>query len=231
MIPIEEIRTVSVGMPDTFEYRVFFEHDSKIISPFHDIPLQSRGDTYNFICEIPRGTNAKLEISKEEKFNPIKQDVKKGQLRFISYGNYPFHYGAFPQTWEDPKHIFEEIGYPGDDDPMDVCEIGSQDFATGQVVSVKLLGCLAMIDDDETDWKMIVIAESDPLASKVHDIDDVERELPGCLNELREWFRLYKVPEGKGHMKFGLDEKFQNKAYAVDVINKASNLWSNEYKK
>ncbi len=35
------------------------------------------------IVEVPRWTNAKMEISKEEPFNPIKQDVKKGKLRFV----------------------------------------------------------------------------------------------------------------------------------------------------
>lgn len=28
------------------------------------------------VVEIPKGTQPKMEISKEEKFNPIKQDVK-----------------------------------------------------------------------------------------------------------------------------------------------------------
>ena len=30
------------------------------------------------VVEIPRYTNAKMEICKEEPMNPIKQDVKKG---------------------------------------------------------------------------------------------------------------------------------------------------------
>jgi inorganic pyrophosphatase len=30
----------------------------------------------NMLIEIPKGTNPKLEISKEEFLNPIKQDVK-----------------------------------------------------------------------------------------------------------------------------------------------------------
>ena len=25
-----------------------------------------------------------------------------------------FNYGAFPQTWEDPKHVSEDTGCPGD---------------------------------------------------------------------------------------------------------------------
>ena len=40
----------------------------------------------------------------------------------------------------------------------------------GDVLEVKVLGTLAMIDDRETDWKLIVIDVSDPLAGEVrHD--------------------------------------------------------------
>ena len=58
----------------------------------HDIPLVSaqhsggaNGTVYNMVVEIPRWSNAKLEICKEELFNPIKQDTKKGKLRFVRY--------------------------------------------------------------------------------------------------------------------------------------------------
>ena len=55
------------------------------------------------MIEIPRDTKAKLEISKEEEFNPIKQDVKAGKLRFVEGppsrpGGYMWNYGAFPQV-------------------------------------------------------------------------------------------------------------------------------------
>lgn len=35
------------------------------------------------IVEVPRWTNAKMEISKDETMNPILQDTKKGKLRFV----------------------------------------------------------------------------------------------------------------------------------------------------
>ena len=54
------------------------------------------------IVEVPRWTNAKMEISKEELFNPIKQDIKKGKLRFVRncfpHHGYIWNYGAFPQV-------------------------------------------------------------------------------------------------------------------------------------
>jgi len=54
------------------------------------------------IVEIPRWSNAKKEISKEDDYNPIKQDIKKGKLRFVRncfpHHGYPFTYGALPQV-------------------------------------------------------------------------------------------------------------------------------------
>ena len=42
------------------------------------------------------------QISKEETLNPIKQDIKKGKLRFVRncfpHKGYLWNYGAFPQV-------------------------------------------------------------------------------------------------------------------------------------
>ena len=52
-------------------------------SPFHDIPAyaDTENKIYNMVVEVPRWTNAKMEIATAEKMNPIKQDVKK--VRFL----------------------------------------------------------------------------------------------------------------------------------------------------
>ena len=59
----------------------------------------------------------------------------------------------------------------------------------GDVLAVKVLGTLAMIDDGEADWKMIVIDVDDPLAASLNNLEDVEKEMPGFLAATREWFR------------------------------------------
>lgn len=63
----------------------------------------------------------------------------------------------------------------GDNDPVDVVEIGSQQLAMGGVYKVKPLGVYAMIDEGEVDWKIVAINADDPKADKVNDIADVER--------------------------------------------------------
>jgi hypothetical protein len=120
------------GERATLQFRVnyYYKQPSgalKPLSPWHDIPLCCVGDMdngsqlFNFICEIPKWTRAKFEIATGEIFNPIKQDVKNGALRYLRYGDQMFNYGAMPQTWEDPKHISDETGLKGDNDPIGSC--------------------------------------------------------------------------------------------------------------
>ena len=54
---------------------------------------------------------------------------------------------------------------------------------------VKVLGIMALLDEGETDWKVLVVDVNDPLASKLNDIEDVERHLPGLIRATNEWFR------------------------------------------
>lgn len=56
-----------------------------------------------------------------------------------------------------------------------------------------MLGIMALLDEGETDWKVLVIDVNDPLAPKLNDIEDVERHLPGLCRATNEWFRIYKV--------------------------------------
>ncbi|KAJ5153352.1 Inorganic pyrophosphatase [Penicillium canariense] len=220
-----------IAQPHTLEHRVYIEKDGVPVSPFHDIPLYAdEGQTVlNMVVEIPRWTNAKQEISKDEFLNPIKQDTKKGKLRFVRncfpHKGYLWNYGAFPRTWEDPNAIHPETKAKGDNDPLDVCEIGELVAYPGQVKQVKVLGVMALIDEEETDWKIIVIDINDPLASKLHDIEDVERHLPGLMRATNEWFRIYKIPDGKPENQFAFSGECKNKKYAEEVIKECSDAW------
>ncbi|KAI1094148.1 inorganic pyrophosphatase [Rostrohypoxylon terebratum] len=220
-----------VAAPNTLEHRVYIEKDGVPISAFHDVPLYANPEqtVLNMIVEIPRWTNAKLEISKDELLNPIKQDIKKGKLRYVRncfpHKGYLWNYGAFPQTWEDPNSIHPETKAKGDNDPLDVCEIGELVGYPGQVKQVKVLGVMALLDEEETDWKVIVVDVNDPLAPKLNDVEDVERHLPGLLRATNEWFRIYKIPDGKPENQFAFTGECKNKAYAFDVIRECSEAW------
>lgn len=122
---------------------------------------------------------------------------------------------GFLQTWEDPNVVHPETKARGDNDPLDVCEIGELVGYCGQVKQVKVLGVMALLDEEETDWKVIVIDINDPLAPKLNDIEDVERHLPGLLRATNEWFRIYKIPDGKPENQFAFSGECKNKKYVM----------------
>lgn len=232
--------TVSKGAPASADYRLFIKnHDGNIISPFHDIPLIASNDKgltlYNMVVEIPRWTQAKMEIATKEPHNPIKQDTKKGVLRYVRncfpYHGYIWNYGALPQTWENPEFVDSHTSKKGDNDPIDVCEIGSQTLSRGQVVPVKVLGVLALIDDGETDWKLIVIKADDPMASSLNDIEDVERHMPGLISHTHNWFKIYKIPDNKPPNEFAFDGKAKGADFAKKIIAETHEQWKGHNKK
>ncbi|KAJ3029463.1 Inorganic pyrophosphatase [Rhizophlyctis rosea] len=178
-------KTRVVGAANTLEHRVFVggltgrilgltpqDSNGKVVSPFHDIPLYANEEKtiLNMVVEIPRWSNAKLEISKDEPFNPIKQDVKKGKLRYVRncfpHHGYIWNYGAFPQV-----HM------------------------------------------------------GGPLAPKLNDIEDVEKHLPGLLRATNEWFRIYKIPDGKPENNFAFNGEAKNRKYATEVVEECREAW------
>lgn len=217
---------------DNADFKYFFAKDGHgVINPLHDIPLYAdkEAGVVNFICEIPRWTNAKLELHTKSPLAPIVQDTKKGKKRFVHnvypYKGYIWNYGCLPQTWEDPTQVHMETGALGDGDPLDVCEIGTRACHVGEVMQVKVLGVLGMIDEGEMDWKVIVVNIHDPLAKEMNDVDDLYRVFPGLLHATFSWFRTYKVPDGKALNVFAFREQVQTAEYAREVVEECHASW------
>lgn len=216
------------------DHRIYLQHKdqpTRTFTPIVDtIPLHNIDDnTFNMVCEIPRFTRAKMEIDWKAPYQPIKQDLTAdGQPREYKLAPMPFNYGAFPQTWEDPSHLCKYTGHPGDDDPLDVIDIGTATARTGWVYRVKILGVLGMIDQNETDWKVIAINAQDPLANILEEVDDVESHAPRLLCTLREWLRLYKTPEGKPPNEFAFRGEYQNASFAKHIVTLTHNAWKSK---
>jgi len=204
-------------------YRVYFVRNGLPVSPFHDIPLwvDKEKGIANMVVEIPKGSRPKLEISKGDALNPIKQDVKNGKLRFV-HDPYPFNYGAFPQTWENPSFHDERTNAKGDNDPVDVCDISSTVKSTGTVIQVKILGTYAMLDAGETDWKIIVIDVTDENAELYNSPEDVPQEK---LNEVFSFLRDYKIPDGNPPNQFAFNNEIKDKKFALDICNETHEEW------
>jgi len=76
---------------------------------------------------------------------------------------------------------------------MDLFDIGQDPGYYGQVKQVKILEGLAVVDDDETDWKMMGIDVKDPLAALVNSVKDVEKYRPGTTQAFYDWFAGFEA--------------------------------------
>ncbi len=225
---LPHIETEQQGEINTTEYRVFFKdrNSNKFVSPFHQVKLHANEygpeRYFNMIVEIPMGTQAKMEIQKDILFNPIAQDIRADQLRFVRLP-YIWNYGAFPQTFESPNKVDSILGYKGDNDPLDVFEIGQNVHPTGSIVAVKVLGAIGLIDKNEADWKIVTIEVTHPIAEILEDIDDVDTYFPDLLDRTRKWLCTYKGSNNE--TRLGMDGAFVHKELAIKMIEDRHEDW------
>ena len=217
-------RTRSVG---TFGTLSFHLTSTQYESWWHDValyPLASDRSVINMVTEIPLYYSAKMEIQKDLPNNPITQDKNKdGSSRYYTYGTPFFNYGALPQTWEDPR-LLSTQGFGGDNDPLDVIELGKTQLQMGSITPCRILGSLELIDEGETDHKILCIALSDPDANRIHSLQELERVKPGHLARLKDWFKRYKTSDGKPENALA-SETPRTQSEAMAVIQETHERW------
>ncbi|KAF7307399.1 Pantothenate kinase [Mycena indigotica] len=213
--------TRSVGEPGTQDYRAFISFNGHTISALHDIPLAissaSSDLILNMIVECPRWSSAKMALAAEEPFAPIKHTMsRKGRPAFVRsvfpHHGYVWNYGCLPQTWSE-------------DAPLHACEIGERISQIGDIVQVRVLGVLAPRDENILRWTLLVINTTDPLANRLRSLKDVEQHLPGIVSSTKEWFRLYKLPEGKDQNTLDLGGEAKGAEYARDIVRSSHDAW------
>mmetsp|Transcript_28643 Transcript_28643/g.42909 ORF Transcript_28643/g.42909 Transcript_28643/m.42909 type:complete len:469 (-) Transcript_28643:139-1545(-) len=194
---------------------------------WHDIPMRPSGEgdeIINLIVEIPMYVTAKMEVQKAVAGNPISQDTNKdGSPRYYKYGTPFFNYGLIPQTWEDPM-MKSPQGYGADNDPLDVMEVGSEQLTMGSITPCRILGSLELIDEGETDHKIICISLNDKDASKIHSMEDLDRVKPGHTDRLRDWLKRYKTADGKPENSLAQEEPTSVQE-AIDIIAETHQRW------
>lgn len=132
------------------------------------------GETVTAVVEIPRGGNQKYEIDKPTGL------LRLSRVLFSAF-EYPFNYGFIPQT------------LALDDDPLDILVIGlaAQPFS---LLTAHPVGMLRMLDEGDTDDKVLAAPVHDPRFAEVRDLDDMPEH---SLKELHHFFTHYKVLEEK----------------------------------
>lgn len=136
---------------------------------WHDIEAGT-ADDMSVIIEIPAGSKNKYEIDKETGLIKLDRAMHTSQ-------DYPFDYGFVPQTlWDDG-------------DALDVVVLSTYPLATGILVNVRPVGIMNMIDDGESDAKVIGVPVEDPRWDEVQSLDDVNKH---TLREIEHFFNTYK---------------------------------------
>ena len=208
---------LTFGNHGTEEFRVFLTDGTgkSVLSFWHDIPVTAGNDAVHMVVEIPRLAREKMEIHKTEPMNPIFHDKRNGKLRFL-HSPLSWHYGSAPQTLGD------------DGDPLDVLDISDTDRKLGDIVGVKILGALPLLDEGHFDWKIIAVDVNDPLAEGVHSLEDLERVAPGVVSGIEEFFRWYDFPETKRPNKYA--GGILGREGTAKLIEEAHEAWAAKYK-
>ncbi len=132
-------------------------------------------DTVHMIVEIPKNSSNKYEY-----------DPKLGVFRLdralYSPMHYPGDYGFIPGT------------LAGDDDPLDILTLTDEPAFPGVLMSVRPVGVLQMVDEEEPDEKILSVPSRNPRFDQVRTIEDI---FPHNLREIEHFFNIYKELEGK----------------------------------
>ena len=174
------------------------------MNPLHDLtPGRGAPRVVDVFIEIPKGGRVKYEVDKEN-----------GLLRAsrVLYGaiHYPANYGFIPRTLDD------------DGDALDVLVFAQDDIQPGSIVSARVIGVMPMVDQGETDDKIIAVMVGDPAFEVVRSLDDL---LPFRMNEIMRFFGDYKALEEKEvrvAAPLGLDD-------AVRIVEKCCMAYDKKY--
>ncbi|TSD05675.1 MAG: inorganic pyrophosphatase [Parcubacteria group bacterium Greene0714_7] len=141
---------------------------------WHDID-PGTADEINVIIEVPKGSHNKYEIDKETGL------IKLDRANYSS-APYPVDYGFVPKTlWDDG-------------DALDVMVLSTFPIHPGILVKVRPVAVMEMIDDGESDFKVLGVPVKDKRWDEVKDLADVNKH---TIKEIQHFFETYKQLKGK----------------------------------
>jgi inorganic pyrophosphatase len=132
-------------------------------------------EVVRMIVEIPKNSSNKYEY--DGKLNLFRLD-----RALYSPLHYPGDYGFIPGTLAQ------------DGDPLDVLTVVDDASYVGVLMSVRPVGMLDMVDENEPDQKILAVPNRNPRFDQIHTIDQV---FPHKLREIEYFFNIYKELEGK----------------------------------
>ncbi len=172
----------------------------------HDItPGKKIPNEINVIVEINKGSKNKYELDKETGLIMLDRVMYTSQ-------DYPFDYGFVPQThWHDG-------------DPLDVVLLTTHPLVPGLLLTARPVGVFDMIDDGESDAKILAVPVKDPRFNDIKDLRDVN---PHTIEEIKHFFETYKQIQNK---EVTIPTIRDAKA-AMEVITESIALYKKEFNK
>lgn len=175
---------------------------------WHDIDKRRiTSSKFTAVIEISKGGKNKYEFDKETGM------LKLDRVLYTST-HYPANYGFIPKTYAD------------DGDPLDVLVLCQEIILPLTLVECYPIGILYMIDDNESDEKIIAIPVNDPSLNKYNDIS----ELPShTFNEISHFFEIYKYLEEKTTAIKEIDGKDEAIKCIEECINNYNKKFENNF--
>lgn len=173
---------------------------------WHDIPAGTP-DELNVIIEIPKGSNNKYEVDKDTGL------IKLDRANY-SAAAFPYDYGFVPQTlWDDG-------------DPLDVILVTTYPLAPGILVAARPVAVIDMVDDGDSDYKIIAVPCDDKRWDDVQDLADLNKH---NLKEYQHFLETYKALKGKPSP---VEIKgIYDKAAAQEAVKKSIDLYKQKFSK
>lgn len=166
--------------------------------PWHDVTPGDRApEVVNGIIEIPKSSRAKYELDKPSGL------LKLDRVIYSSV-YYPANYGFIPQS------------YGKDGDPLDILVLSQIAVQPLCLLSAKVIGVMRMLDQGESDDKIIAVAEDDTSVNYINEISELPQSF---FDEIAHFFEEYKRLEHKEVVV----EDFQNKRTAMGIISESIN--------
>ena len=127
------------------------------------------------IIEIPKGSTNKYE------YDPGLRVFRLDRTLY-SPVHYPGDYGFVPGTLAD------------DGDPADVLVLVEEPSFSGCLIEVRPIGIMDMIDQDQTDQKILAVPNRNPRYDEIHTMDQIFIHV---RREIEHFFTIYKELEGR----------------------------------
>ena len=150
-----------------------------------------RGNIYQILVEIPTGSRQKWEVG--HKSGHIEWEFKNGKPREVKFLGYPGNYGFIPQTLS------------GDGDALDIIVL-SESAKRGDILKVKVIGMLKLLDKGEHDNKVIAVTD-DGAFKKINTLKKMLLKKPNVIPIIRSWFEGYKDPGKMVFIGYGSRKK------------------------